>query len=141
MAHLTIQDVIVSIRQNRLNQILDVSPTDDGTAIFDRAARKAEAKLIDKLIHYDTDVIFAKTADERYPTILTWLMHLTLYYIYERIADENVPPRIIKNYEDTMDELDKIAEGKQSANLPRKVLEDGSNKTKFRWGSVNKRVN
>jgi phage gp36-like protein len=132
---LTKEDLITSIRVNRLNQLID-----DDNAIILQAISMAESAVKDRLFqHYDTGQIFNATGQGRSFQVVDWLKHITLYKLYERVPDEQVPERIVKNYDDTIAYLDKIAEGRQAVDLPRKFTPDGEKSTKFRWGSDRKR--
>jgi phage gp36-like protein len=132
---ITKEDLITKIRTYRLNQIIDEDDTILEMAFTDTVAQ------IENYLHqfYDTDQIFAATLDERSPVVLLWAKQIALYLIYERIPDELLPPRVEKNYDDTIAILEKIAEGRVSVKLPRKIKEDGKPATKFRWGSVQAR--
>ena len=66
-------------------------------------------------------------------------MNLAVYFFYERIPDEQVPARVVKNYDDTRSDLDKIARGKLSVTLTHLTDDDGKKETVFHWGSNPKR--
>lgn len=138
MAWLEKADMKTTIRTYRLDEILD---NEEDNAIFDEAAATAEELVKDRLVdHFDTNTIFNTSGSGRPKNVLQWVKYLTLYLVYERIPDELVPERVVKNYDDTLKFLDKVAEGRVSINLPRKLDPvTGATKTKFRWGSVPKR--
>lgn len=129
--YITKQDYITNIRDARLDEIIDLDDT-----LLDLAEVAAEAQVRDLLYQrYDTGIIFSKTGDARHMQVVEWMKHIVLYKIYERIDDELLPDRIVKNYDDTMGHLEKLNEGKRTADLPRREEADGKKATKFRWGS------
>ncbi len=140
MSYLTQQDLQSSIRDGRLEHLLD--NVDAGTPdVFEQAASEAQSIVRDYLIRYDMDTELTKTGTDRHASIIFYLKNICLYILYERIEDEDVPERIIKNYNDTIETLREIAQGKLPLNLPIKEVDtDGDGipdqkKTKFRWGS------
>ena len=62
-------------------------------------------------------------------------MNLAVYFFYERIPDEQVPARIVKNYDDTRSDLEKIARGKMHTTLESMLNDDETKKTIFSWSS------
>ena len=119
-AFITKSDYYYTIKQNRLDQVLD---GDD--ALLDDAEETAIVVVKDSLsLYYDTDAIFATTGDARPRQVLRWVKDLALYFIYERIEDELVPERIVKNYNDTLGTLEKIEDGKKQVDLPRLIDPD-----------------
>jgi phage gp36-like protein len=132
MPFITKSDLEVSIRTNRLDQIVD---GDD--AIIVSAIAEAESILANYLAGpgYNITSILGAAGDNRDQTLVGWCKYITLYKIFERIPDEAVPERVIKNYDDTMAELRRVADGRYNLNLPHVTGTDGKPKTKFRWGS------
>ncbi len=139
MSYLTKQDLQSSIRDGRLEHLLDNvdARTPD---VFDQAALEAQSIVRDYLIRYDMDTELAKTGTDRHASIIFYLKNICLYILYERIEDYDVPERIIKNYNDTIETLREIAQGKLPLSLPIKEVDTdgdgipGHKKTKFRWG-------
>lgn len=131
MSYLTTADFEKSIRTQRLNQIID----SDSTKLTN-ASETAESMIKDYLNGlYDTTEIFNRTGSNRHKNVVRWCLMLAIYYIYDNVEDQLVPERVIKNYDDTIAHLEKIADAKISAELPRKTDSEGDDKTKFRWGS------
>ena len=138
--YLAKQDLQSSIRDGRLEHLLD--NTDENTPdVFNQAASEAQSIVKDYLIRYAIEEELEKDGEDRHPSIIFYLKNLCLYILYERIEDDDVPERIIKNYNDTMETLRDIAQGKIPLSLPFKQKDtdgDGepdSVKTKFRWGT------
>lgn len=134
-------DLRSSIRANRLAQILD---DDTGDEILTDVLATAEQTVRDHLHqHYDIEAIFAQAGASRKKNVLRWCKLVAIYQLYERIPDELVPERVVKDYNECMDFLMKVAEGQVPVELPRRTVanDDGtlSPKTKFRWGSQPKR--
>lgn len=139
MSYLTQQDLQSSIREGRLEHLLD--NTQEGTPdVFGQAALEAQSLVRDYLIRYDMDAELAKTGVDRHASIIFYLKNICLYILYERIEDDQVPERIIKNYNDTIETLREIAQGKLPLSLPLKEVDtDGDGlpdqkQTRFRWG-------
>jgi hypothetical protein len=116
-------------------QIID---TDD--SVMDEAELQATAIIQDALSHiYDLDAEFAKTSTDRHKNLIRWMLNLSVYFIYERVPDMQVPERVVKNYDDTVNEIKSIESGKRNTTLTKLIDEDGNNNTIFRWGSNTKR--
>lgn len=74
---------------------------------------------------YDIVPEFAKTSTARNYQILNWAINIALYLIYQRIEDYDVPAKVIKNWDDTTDDLQKLSIGKFQINLPAASTSDG----------------
>lgn len=61
---------------------------------------------------------FTKTGTNRNYQILNWGIDIALYLLYQKIADYEVPDKVIKNYDDTIGDLQKLSLGKIRVNLP-----------------------
>lgn len=128
---ITDNDYLLYQRQSTLDQIKGTN-----TLMFEAAESTALAVVKDALYPvYDTDAIFATTGTDRPPQVLRWAIVLVLYYIYERVPDAVLPERIENNYTEVIGILKDVSDGKMSVDLPRLEKEDGTPKTKFRWGS------
>lgn len=136
---LSIDDYKVHLKSEHRDQILE-DETYTPEEILDEAESQAIAVIKDALKGtYDLDAIFDAVDDDRPKNVLRWATTIVVYFLYERIPDDFVPDRVVKNYNDTMDLLDKIAEGERKVDLPILVDEDGNIKTRHRWGSEEKR--
>ncbi len=135
---ITKDDLNANIRAYRLSQILD---DDTDGVIVGQVLETAEQLVKDHLFqHYDTEVLFLQSGAARKKNVLGWCRHIAMYQLYERVPDELVPERIVKNYNETMDFLMKVAEGRFPVDLPRRTATDpetglAAPKTKTRWGS------
>lgn len=137
MSLCTKDDLKTNIRTYKLNQLVDNDDT-----VIEAAIHDAESIVIDHLFqHFDTATIFSAIGNNRNSSVLGWIKYIALYKIFERIPDEQVPERIVKNYDDTMEYLGNVSAGKVSLNLPEKIIIDtnGEKKTKFRGGGMNTR--
>jgi phage gp36-like protein len=132
MIFLTQTDFNAKISPDILNQITDLD-----NAVLNDAEASAIALITDAFADkYDLTVEFAKTADNRHKNLIRWLLNLTLYFIYERIPDSQVPERVVKNYDDTIKEIEMIERGKRATTLQVIVNPDTQRPhTVFRWGS------
>lgn len=129
-------DYLHQIKTYKLDQIIEAT---DST--LDLAEDEAIGIILEMLSsRYDMNLEFAKSGANRNKALLRWVKCLTIYYIYERIPDAMVPERVVKNYEDTMEMLNKISDGKMNTTLaPLTELDQDGNsepQTKTRWGSV-----
>ncbi len=124
-------DYLLNITDHRINQIIE-----DTDAILDDAEDTAIAVVKDALkARYDVDSIFATVGAARPKNVMLWVKRLAIYYIYDRIPDDLVPERVVKNYNEVMDHLEAISDGKRSVDLPILIDADGNKSTKFRYGS------
>jgi len=101
---------------------------------------------------YDVAGEFSKTTTARNYYVLSMAINIALYNIYQRADDESIPDKIIKNYDDTIDDLQKISIGKSQLSLPPKSEDnngavDATDETAGttgvglrRWGSTQKRT-
>jgi hypothetical protein len=48
---------------------------------------------------------------------------IALYNIYQQADDETIPEKVIKNHDDAVNDLQAISKGKNSIDLPPKVIE------------------
>jgi hypothetical protein len=136
MIFLTINDFKLKLSTDILAQI-----TGNDASINDDAENHAIGLINDAFsAKFDIATELAKTGSDRHANLLRWLLNLTVYFIYERIPDKQVPERVVKNYNDTIDEIVLIERGKRSTTLTPVVNETtGLKKTVFRWGSTEKR--
>jgi len=117
--------------------------TNDDETIVTTANKFVEDTLKNKLgARYNMTIELGKSGDARDGTLLEYALNLAVFRIYERIQDLDVPDRIVKLYDDTLTDLDKINEGKTSLSSLTKTLDtDGNKKTRFYYGSTEKRDN
>lgn len=78
---------------------------------------------------YDLSAEFGKIGAARNYLILSWALSIALYEIYQRIPDESVPEKVIKNYEDTYDNLEQCSKGKFPLKLPPRTDNAGTGDT------------
>lgn len=137
---LTGTDLIPYIRDKVLQQIID-----DDDSIVQDASDTAKAIVRDFLYSiYDVDTILGDETVpgdlNKYLQVKRWISVITIYFIYERIPDKVTPKRVVKNYDDVMAWLQKIASGEIPADLPRQVDEETDTPlSNFRWGSAPRR--
>lgn len=132
---LTTDDYRIYIKDNPLNQMVE-----DNAVLLDDAESTAIQFVRDALHStYDVDAIFATVDENRPRQVLRWVISIALYLAYQRIPDRIMPDRILKDYDDTIEWLEAIEDGKKNVELPRITNEDGEEKSKFRWGSIQAR--
>ncbi|MGQ1889140.1 phage protein Gp36 family protein [Thermophagus sp. OGC60D27] len=110
--------------------------TGGNDSLLDEAEKDAASVIIDRLgDKYNVQSELAHTGEDRDRSLMRWMISLSLYYIYARVPDEEIPERVIKDYDDTLSELDKIASGRYACNLARITNERGEATTSIRMGS------
>ena len=88
---------------------------------------------------YDIAGELAKSGTARNATLIRWMAILCSYFLYGDVADTEIPARVIKNYDDVLNELRMINQGKISVQLDRITATDGTTATKFQYGSETRR--
>lgn len=139
----TFADFKPYIGEKDFRQITEDTIGENPTPIIDQVYLVAIATIKDALYsYYDNDAIFGTTTPDwtLYPQVKRWAICLCIYYLYERVPDRLVPERVVKNYDDTLELIGKISDGKISINLPVITKPDGTKASKFRWGSNPKRT-
>ena len=116
--------------------------TNGDVSVLETAEQNAMAVIQDAFYSkYDLDAEFAKTDDARHKNLLRWMLNLTVYFIYEHIDDNQIPEIVVKNYDDTIKEIEKIEQGKRNTSLAKLVNETTDRKeVNFRWGSNTERT-
>jgi len=131
MIFLTQNDFMEHLGDDILSQI-----TNDNSLLIEKCELQAIGVIKDTLSGmYDIDEELSEdVADDRHQPLVLWLLALACYYLYRQIPDDEVPARIIKDYDDTIETLNMIARGKKPTSmLP--VQEDGVTKRVFRMSS------
>lgn len=88
---------------------------------------------------YDIATELAKTGSERHNSLRQWTLALALYFLYAHIPDNEVPERIIKDYDDTLQTLSEVAKGKRPTTLIPVTDAEGNEKRFIRYGFNPKR--
>lgn len=99
--------------------LLNILLSEDEPGILQQSSKVAEdtiSTMVGKL--YDVLPEFAKTGNARNYYLLSLAINIALYQIYNIADDEQIPPKIIKNYDDTIDDLQKISNAKAQLSLP-----------------------
>lgn len=133
MDFLTKEDFYSRISERLLAQI-----TSDDNDKLDAAVSMAISKVRDRLDgKYNTALELGKSGDARNGSLVGWVLSISLYLVYGGVPDEEIPARVIKDYDDALEELGKINEGKLSCNLVRVTKDDseGGIVTRIRIGS------
>lgn len=131
MAFLTQEDYKRKLKDHRLDQILD----GEANLLAD-ISEDAESMVADYLnARYDIEAIFSKLGNDRDRNVIRWTLNIATYFLYDLVEGVMMPERTAKDYDDTIKHLTNIADAKISAILPRRETEDGTPKTKLRWGS------
>lgn len=100
--------------------ILDDAESDTMQLITDRLSSKF--KITEE---------FVNTGEDRNRTVVRWMIVISLYFVYGRVADDDIPPRVVKDYDDALRDLDKVAAGKMGLSIARQTDETGATKGSF----------
>lgn len=101
-----------------LDQIIQEGAS-DGTDVLQTASKTAEDTVASACgVLYNISDELTKAGTYRNFLILSWCTSIALYWIYQRIDDEDVPAKVIKNYEDAINDLEKVSRGTYRLNLP-----------------------
>lgn len=116
MAFITDEDYEVQAR-NEILKMLDGS-------IENSAFRTAERMAIDQIKNnlagrYDLTEVFNKEDDERDMFIVMTVIDMALYHIWAKKAPRQIPEVRKDRYQDAIDWLTAVAEGKRLTDLPR----------------------
>lgn len=110
-----------------LDTIIKEAEADTGDDILQNVNRIAEDTIAIKAgVLYNILPEFSKIGTDRNFMILSLAISIAGYWLYQRIDDEEVPAKVVKNYNDTMNTLDEISRGKQPLNLPPKPAQDNN---------------
>lgn len=107
--------------------LLDILLAEDSTGILDAASKEAEDIIASMAgVLYDIAPELSETGNARNGYILGLAKSIGLYFIYQRADDEEIPQKVIKNYDDAMNDLERISTGKKALALPAKPGDDGA---------------
>jgi phage gp36-like protein len=103
---------------------------------LETASNEAAGLLRDRLLDkYAIDGELAKTGTDRNTVLIRYALSIAVYSLYSKIPDEEIPERVIKDYDDAMDDLKLISQGKLSSTLPLNTDSDGETVSRIRMGS------
>lgn len=138
--YITSADLESSLRDLSLEQIAE-NITDGNTAdAILEAKRQAMGLAQNYLTRYDLETEWHKTGVNRNYGLVFHLKNICLYIIYQRVEGDEMPEHVLKNYQDSIESLEKISKGKIEFDLPLKQIDtdgDGevdSDNVKFRYG-------
>lgn len=115
--------------------------TDDNDYLLNNAETEAVGLITDRLADkYSISAEFAKSGSARNSSLVRWTLAIAIYTLYSRIADEEVPERVIKDYDDALEELKLIAQGKLRCTLTLVTDSDGETVSRIRMGSNDPRT-
>ncbi|MBK7097894.1 MAG: DUF1320 family protein [Sphingobacteriales bacterium] len=123
-------DYQIRIRRNLLDVLLEnIAGVDPGNPtpgdILEAADKIASDTIATKAgVLYDIDGELAKTGDNRNGYIISQALSIAIYELYQRTDDYDIPDKVIKNYNDTINILDEVSRGKEPLNLPPKPSGD-----------------
>ena len=102
--------------------LLDTIISEDPTNILLQASKQAEDTIKTHVgMLYDIVPEFALNGANRNGYILGLAISIALYNIYQITDDYEVPEKVIKNHDDTIEKLELISKGKMPLDLPPKT--------------------
>lgn len=111
--------------RGRINSdLLDVLLAENEAGILADVSKIAEDTIktyVGEL--YSIDDEFTKTSTARNYMVLSMAIAIALYNIYSRADDTQIPDKVVKDFDDTIDDLQKISNGKAKLSLPKYVPE------------------
>ncbi len=133
---ITQEDYLPQIKQNNLE-----SAVQGNTAILACAEAMAQDILKSYLYdRYDTAKIFATQGTARNMHLVHCGVNLVLHLIHQRLPNYRLPPHVEAAYQETIHFLERLADGKNGLDLPRRTHpKTGETQPTFRWGSQPKR--
>jgi hypothetical protein len=107
--------------------LLNMIVAEDEGAILAAANDIASSTISTKAgVVYNIAAELLKVGAARNGYILGIAKSIATYEVYMRIDSESIPSKVIKRYEDDMDELEKVSKGKDVLDLPKKSEGDES---------------
>ena len=103
-------------------QIIDLIVGDDELTVEDIIAESIDVMHNALFQYYDTEEIFAAEGAARSLIILKYLKAIAIKEIYA-IRSTGISEVMQMNYDEAMNWLDKISEGKRSADLPPRLVD------------------
>lgn len=89
---------------------------------------------------FNIEAELIRTGDNRNRILVRWLASLSVYYLYQCVPDDEIPERVIKNFNDAVDEIGRVASGRDACTLERKTDSTGRAKTSFVYSSNKRRT-
>lgn len=116
------------IRTALLDMVIEEAEQEDED-ILSTASQIAEDTINTMAgVLYDLASEFIKVGGARNGMVLKWAKDLAVYEVMQRVDDDNVPQKVIKNYEDALNDLADVGKGKIILSLPKKQQTgDGAN--------------
>jgi len=133
MSFISINDYHSRISADVLNLLID-----DDLTLLNEAEADAAQLITDRLApKYQVAAELAKTDANRNRSLVRWMVCLALYFVYGRASSDEMPERVVKDYDDTLAELEKISGGKLNCSLERVTdATTGEIKSSIRVGSI-----
>lgn len=104
--------------------LLDILIAENESQIITNVSKEVEDTISTMVgVLYDVAPELLKTSTQRNGYLLGIAKSIGLYLIYQRADDESIPEKVIKNYDDAMNDLEKISNGKKVLSLPPKPKE------------------
>jgi phage gp36-like protein len=133
---LTTDDYLPQIKQNNLESMIQANPT-ILTSAQAMALDTLKSYLFDR---YDTAKIFSAVGSERNMHLVQCGVNLVLHLIYQRLPNHRIAPHVETAYNETINFLERVADGKNGLDLPKRTdPKTGQSQQIFRWGSHQKR--
>ncbi len=108
-----------------LDMMLKDALADTGEDLLEAADKTATDTISNFVgVLYDLSGEFDKAGTDRNYLLLKWAKDIGTYELFQRIDDEEIPEKVLKNYNDCLDDLEKVSIGKMNLNLPAKPTDN-----------------
>lgn len=140
MQFITEDDIRVALKEKHELQIAD-----GDSAIYASAEQAALSRMKSALdrANYDVQYIFSRTGTQRDAYLVTLCVDITIYFVMKRLPQRQLPEQRIKAYDEAINYLERLADGKESLIQPKKTVTDELGNTysqsRIRSGSSKKR--
>lgn len=82
--------------------------------------------ILEKLSkRYKAGEELGKSGQERNRGMVRWMAILSIYYLYQSVPDADIPEWVRTNYEDAVEEIRRVAAGKDGTTLEERDGKDG----------------
>lgn len=132
MRYILLTDLLMSISENAIDKI-----TRNNETKLEDCEEIAIGYLTEKLSSM-FQIAGEFSNSSRNATVVRWCVHLMVYFLYQAVPDNDIPERVIKNYDDVVREIERVASGRDACSLPR-VTTSGEVRTRLRWSAEKKR--
>lgn len=128
MQFITESDLLGKIKENVLEDILEIDSDISGSTVLDQIEKTALDEIHSYIGHYyDTSIIFSQSGDTRDQFIVKMVIDIMLYEISSKLTPASIPEIRQIRYDQVKTDMLNISSGKIVPNLPIRDQETQSN--------------